>query len=106
MEEEELNNFRIALKYALKSIMDPEMHVDIYELGLIRRIDIIDDKDIEIDFILTSPACPVAGEFPDMIKEAVKKVPGVGNVEVSLLTDVVWTEDMLREDARLELGIW
>lgn len=105
MEEKEIYRFRVDLKYALKRVIDPEMSVDVYELGLIRRMDIVDDQDIEIDMILTSPACPVADELVEQVKKEVNTVKGVREVTVNLLTDP-WDQSMLREEARLALGIY
>ncbi|MFN8947245.1 MAG: iron-sulfur cluster assembly protein, partial [Alphaproteobacteria bacterium] len=69
----------------LKTVFDPEIPVDIYELGLIYKIDVADNKDVSIDMTLTAPACPVAGEMPGWVKEAVARVPGVGEVTVNMV---------------------
>src|SRR5512143_2542819 len=71
----------------LKTVYDPEIPVDIYELGLIYKVDVSDDKDIAIDMTLTAPGCPVAGEMPGWVEDAVREVPGVRNVKVGLVFD-------------------
>lgn len=90
----------------LKTVFDPEIPVDIYELGLIYKIDVSDSKDVNIDMTLTAPACPVAGEMPGWVKEAVLRVPGVGTVEVNMVFDPPWTPERMSEEARLELNMF
>ena len=90
---------------ALKSVFDPEIPVDIYELGLIYKIDVSDSRDVAIDMTLTAPACPVAGEMPGWVKEAVARLPGVGEVTVSMVFDPPWTPARMSEAARLELNM-
>ncbi len=93
-----------ALVEALKSVYDPEIPVDIYELGLIYTLDIGRDGTIHVTMSLTAPGCPVAGEMPGMVAEAVAAVEGVGEVEVELVWDPPWTPERMSEDARLALG--
>ena len=69
----------------LKTVFDPEIPVDIYELGLIYKVDVSDTKDVAIDMTLTAPGCPVAGEMPGWVEDAVKQIPGIGQVKVCLL---------------------
>lgn len=90
----------------LKTVFDPEIPVDIYELGLIYKIDVSDSRDVNIDMTLTAPACPVAGEMPGWVKEAVSRVPGVGAVEVNMVFDPPWTPERMSEEARLELNMF
>lgn len=90
----------------LKTVFDPEIPVDIYELGLIYKIDVADNKDVSIDMTLTAPACPVAGEMPGWVKEAVARVPGVGEVTVNMVFDPPWTPERMSEAARLELNMF
>lgn len=90
----------------LKTVFDPEIPVDIYELGLIYKIDVSDTRDVNIDMTLTAPACPVAGEMPGWVKEAVSRVPGVGAVEVNMVFDPPWTPERMSEEARLELNMF
>ena len=91
---------------ALRSVYDPEIPVNIYDLGLIYRIDIGDDGKVAIDMTLTAPACPVAGMMPVMVQEAVqKKVEGVGDVHVELVWEPPWSQENMTEEARLQLGL-
>jgi FeS assembly SUF system protein len=89
----------------LRKVHDPEIPVNIYDLGLIYRIDIADNGDVSVDMTLTAPACPVAGMMPVMVEDAVKKVEGVGEVKVELVWDPPWKPEMMSEEARLELGM-
>lgn len=88
---------------ALKTIYDPEIPVDVYELGLIYKVDIDDDRNIEIDMTLTAPGCPVAGEMPGWVENAVSLMPGVGNVTVNMVFDPPWTPDRMSDEARVAL---
>ena len=90
---EELEDFTARLIAALKTVYDPEIPVDIYELGLIYKVDVADNKDVTVDMTLTAPACPVAGEMPGMVKAALETVPGIGNVTVNMTFDPPWTPD-------------
>ncbi len=89
----------------LRQVFDPEIPVNIYDLGLIYGIDIAPNGDVNIDMTLTAPACPVAGMMPAMVEDAVKKVEGVGRVKVELVWDPPWTQDKMTDEARLELGM-
>jgi len=88
----------------LRSIYDPEIPVDIYELGLIYDVHVSDDIDIKILMTLTSPNCPVAESLPEEVKEKVRSVDEVKDVEVEITFDPPWTKDMMSEEAMLELG--
>lgn len=88
----------------LKTVFDPEIPVDVYELGLIYKIDIDDERNVYIKMTLTSPACPVAGSLPPEVKEKVKSVEGVKDVVVDLVWDPPWDKDMMSEEAKLQLG--
>ncbi len=90
---------------ALKTVYDPEIPVDIYEMGLIYRIDVADDGSVEIDMTLTSPACPVAQILPMQAKSVVETVPGVKEVELEIVWDPPWEMERMSEAARFELGI-
>ena len=103
---EELEAFTATLVAALKTVYDPEIPVDIYELGLIYKVDVADNKDIAVDMTLTAPGCPVAGEMPNMVREALEKVEGIGTVTVSMTFDPPWTPDRMSEEARLELNMF
>lgn len=89
----------------LKDTYDPEIPVDIYELGLIYRVDVNDDGDVDIDMTLTSPACPVAGSLPGEVEAKVLALGGVRDVRVNLVWDPPWDRDMMSEAAQLELGL-
>jgi len=89
----------------LKSVYDPEIPVDIYELGLIYKVELEDDRTLKIDMTLTAPGCPVAGEMPMWVQEACEVVAGVRKVEVEMTFDPPWTMDRMSEEARLELNM-
>ena len=89
---------------ALKTVFDPEIPADIYELGLIYKVDIKDDRTVDVMMTLTTPNCPAAGELPTMVENAVASVPGVGVVNVNLVWDPAWTPDRMSEDAKFALG--
>ena len=90
---------------ALRSVYDPEIPVNIYDLGLVYYIGIDDEGAVEIDMTLTAPGCPVAGEMPGWVADAAEVVPGVKQVDVRLVWDPPWGMEMLSEEARLELGL-
>ena len=89
---------------ALKTVYDPEIPADIYELGLIYRIDIEDDRSVKIDMTLTAPGCPVAGEMPGWVQNAVGAVEGISGVEVNMTFDPPWTPDRMSEEAQIACG--
>jgi FeS assembly SUF system protein len=91
---------------ALKTVFDPEIPADIYELGLIYKVDIKDDRTIDVMMTLTTPNCPAAGELPQMVENAVASVPGVGVVNVNLVWEPAWTPDRMTDEARLVLNMW
>ena len=91
---------------ALKTVYDPEIPADIYELGLIYRIDIGDDRDVTVDMTLTTPNCPSAQELPSMVENAVASVPGVGAVNVNIVWDPPWDPSRMSEEARAVLNMW
>jgi FeS assembly SUF system protein len=91
---------------ALRTVYDPEIPVNIFELGLIYKIDIDDDRNVEIDMTLTSPACPVAGILPDEVRDKVQAVEGVREASVNLVWDPPWNPSMMTEEAQLELGMF
>jgi FeS assembly SUF system protein len=91
---------------ALKTVYDPEIPVNLYDLGLIYRLDCAANGNVAIDMTLTAPACPVAGEMPGRVAEAVAAVPGVGEVEVHLVWEPPWTKERMSEDAKLALDIF
>jgi FeS assembly SUF system protein len=91
---------------ALKTVYDPEIPVDIYELGLIYRIDVDTDRNVELDMTLTAPGCPVAGDMPGWVENAVSAVPGVGQVKVNLVFDPPWDTSRMSDEARLTLNMF
>ena len=97
---------REAVIDALRTVCDPEIPVNIYDLGLIYRLDIGKDGNVSIDMTLTAPACPVAGAMPRQVAEAVAAVAGVGEVEVELVWEPPWSRDRMSEDARLALDLF
>ncbi len=106
LSKEELDALTDDLIGALKTVYDPEIPVDIYELGLIYKIDVSDDRDIEIDMTLTAPGCPVAGEMPIWVQDAVSSVDGVGDVKVNLVFDPPWTPERMSEEAKVALNMF
>jgi FeS assembly SUF system protein len=103
---EELQDLTEKLVTALKTVYDPEIPVDIYELGLIYKVDVADNKDVTVDMTLTAPNCPVAGEMPGMVQSALETVDGIGQVKVNLTFDPPWTPDLMSEEAKLELNMF
>ncbi len=101
---EELARLTDDIVSALKTVYDPEIPADIYELGLIYKIDIEDDRTIKIQMTLTAPGCPVAGEMPGWVQNAVGAVEGVSDVEVDMVFDPPWTPDRMSEEAQVAVG--
>jgi|SRR5450755_503944 FeS assembly SUF system protein len=91
---------------ALKTVFDPEIPADIYELGLIYKVDLKDDRGVDVMMTLTTPNCPAAGELPTMVENAVASVPGVGVVNVNLVWEPAWSPDRMSDEARLVLNMW
>ena len=91
---------------ALKTVYDPEIPADIYELGLIYRIDVDDDRNITIDMTLTAPGCPVAGEMPGWVEDAVMKVEGVKSAHANLVFDPPWDPSRMSDEAKLQLNMF
>ena len=89
----------------IKKIYDPEIPVNIYELGLIYKIEIKEAKKVNIDMTLTSPNCPVAESLPNMVKDNILKLEGVEDVDLKLVWDPPWTKDKMSEAAKLELNL-
>lgn len=90
---------------AMRTVYDPEIPVNIYDLGLIYTLDIAEDGSVVVEMSLTAPGCPVAGEMPGMVADAVAAVEGVGEVEVRLVWDPPWSPDLMSDDARMALGL-
>jgi FeS assembly SUF system protein len=91
---------------ALKTVFDPEIPADIYELGLIYRVEIKDDRSVDVLMTLTTPNCPAAGELPTMVENAVASVPGVGVVDVKVVWEPAWSPERMSDEARLVLNMW
>lgn len=104
--EEELERLTDEIVAALKSVYDPEIPVDIYELGLIYKVDIADDRQVAVEMTLTTPNCPSAAELPGMVEGAVAGVGGVSGVTVNLTFDPPWDQGRMSEEARLSLNLW
>ncbi|WP_428029687.1 SUF system Fe-S cluster assembly protein [Ancylobacter sp.] len=104
--EEELERLTDDIVAALKSVYDPEIPVDIYELGLIYKVDIADDRQVAVEMTLTTPNCPSAAELPGMVEGAVAGVGGVSGVTVNLTFDPPWDQGRMSEEARLSLNLW
>jgi FeS assembly SUF system protein len=102
----ELEEFTAKLVRALKTVYDPEIPVDIYELGLIYKVDVADNKDVAVDMTLTAPGCPVAGEMPEMVRTALESVEGIGKVAVTMVFEPPWTPERMSEEAKLELNMF
>jgi len=91
---------------ALKTVFDPEIPADIYELGLIYKVEIKDDRSVDVVMTLTTPNCPAAGELPTMVENAVASVPGVGVVSVNVVWEPAWSPERMSDEARLVLNMW
>jgi len=103
--QEELDRITDALIQSLKTVYDPEIPVDIYELGLIYKVDINDDHHVDIEMTLTAPACPVAGEMPGWVEDAAMKVEGVKSAKASIVFDPPWDPSRMSDEARLQLNM-
>jgi FeS assembly SUF system protein len=104
--EEELTRLTDGIIAALKTVYDPEIPSDIYELGLIYKIDIADDRAVAIEMTLTTPNCPSAQELPTMVENAAASVPGVGEVKVNIVWDPPWDPSRMSDEARAVLNMW
>ena len=103
---EEIERLTTEIVGALKTVYDPEIPADIYELGLIYKVDIADDRKVTVDMTLTTPNCPSAAELPAMVENAVASVPGVGEVEVKVVWDPPWDPSRMSDEARVALNMW
>jgi FeS assembly SUF system protein len=106
MSREELDALTEQIVQALKTVYDPEIPADIYELGLIYNVDIDDDRYVTIEMTLTAPACPVAGEMPGWVENAVSAVPGVSGAKVNMVFDPPWDQSRMSDEARVALDMW
>ncbi len=103
---DELERLARDIVAALKTIYDPEIPADIYELGLIYKVDIDDNHNVIVDMTLTAPGCPVAGEMPIWVENAVASVPGVSGASARMVFDPPWTPDRMSEEAKVAIGWW
>jgi len=103
---EEINRMTDEIVAALKTVYDPEIPADIYELGLIYKVDIADDRTVTVDMTLTTPNCPSAQELPLMVENAVSSVAGVGPVNVNIVWDPPWDQSRMSDEARATLNMW
>lgn len=103
---EEIERITANIIAAFKTVYDPEIPVDIYELGLIYRVDLDDDANLDIDMTLTAPGCPVAGELPVWVENAARTVEGIQDVNVNMVFDPPWTADRMSEEAQVALNWW
>lgn len=103
---EEVERITQDLIAALKTVYDPEIPVDIYELGLIYKVDLDDERKVTIDMTLTAPGCPVAGEMPGWVENAASTVEGIQDVEVKMVFEPPWGPDRMSEEAQVALNWW
>jgi FeS assembly SUF system protein len=103
---EETERLTADIVAALKTVFDPEIPADIYELGLIYKVDITDERAVDVTMTLTTPNCPAAEELPTMVENAIASVPGVGAVNINLVWEPAWSPDRMSDEARLVLNMW
>ena len=106
LSQAELDAITDQLIEKLKTVYDPEIPVDIYELGLIYKVDVSDTKDVAIDMTLTAPGCPVAGEMPGWVEDAVKEIEGIRSCTVDLVFDPPWDPSRMSDEAKLQLNMF
>jgi FeS assembly SUF system protein len=106
MTPDEVRVLTDAIIAALKTVYDPEIPADIYELGLIYNVDIDDSRFVTVEMTLTAPACPVAGEMPSWVENAVSMVPGVAGAKVNMVFDPPWDQSRMSDEARVALDMW
>lgn len=106
LSQAELDRLTDRLIEAFKTVFDPEIPVDIYELGLIYKVDVSDDRDVAVDMTLTAPGCPVAGEMLGWVEDAVRAIPDVRNVKVDLVFDPPWDPSRMSDEAKLQLNMF
>ena len=104
--EAEVSRMTDDIVAALKTVYDPEIPADIYELGLIYKVEINDERAVDVTMTLTTPNCPAAGELPTQVENAVASVPGVGVVNINLVWEPAWSPDRMSDEARLVLNMW
>jgi len=102
----ELDQLTDQLIEKLKTVFDPEIPVDIYELGLIYKVDVSDNRDVLVEMTLTAPGCPVAGDMPGWVQEAIQQIPNVGKVTVELVFEPPWDPSRMSDEAKLQLNMF
>ncbi len=103
---DELERLSADIVAALKTVYDPEIPADIYELGLIYKVDIDDSRHVSVDMTLTAPGCPVAGDMPLWVEDAVASVPGVSGAKANITFDPPWSPDRMSDEAKVAIGWW
>ena len=103
---DELDRLSTDIVQALKTVYDPEIPADIYELGLIYKVDIDDNRHVSVDMTLTAPGCPVAGDMPVWVEDAVGSVAGVSGVKANLVFDPPWSPERMSDEAKVAIGWW
>ena len=106
LSQEQLDALTDQLVDKLKTVYDPEIPVDIYELGLIYKVDVSDDKDVVVEMTLTAPGCPVAGEMPEWVEDAVMGLAGIRSCTVNLVFDPPWDPSRMSDEAKLQLNMF
>ena len=106
LSQAELDRLTDRLIEAFKTVFDPEIPVDIYELGLIYKVDVSDERDVAVDMTLTAPGCPVAGEMPGWVEDAIRSIPDVRNIKVDLVFDPPWDPARMSDEAKLQLNMF
>jgi FeS assembly SUF system protein len=106
LSQAELDTLTDKLIEQLKTVYDPEIPVDIYELGLVYKVDVSDNRDVLVEMTLTAPGCPVAGEMPGWVQEAIEQIPDVGKVVVELVFDPPWDPSRMSDQAKLQLNMF
>jgi len=104
--QDELDRLTDAIVTALKTVYDPEIPADIYELGLIYKVDIDDSRHVNVNMTLTAPGCPVAGDMPVWVEDAVAAVPGVSGAKANVVFDPPWSPDRMSDEAKVAIGWW
>jgi FeS assembly SUF system protein len=106
LSQAELDRLTDRLIEAFKTVFDPEIPVDIYELGLIYKVDVSDERDVAVDMTLTAPGCPVAGEMPGWVEDAILYIPDVRHIKVDLVFDPPWDPSRMSDEAKLQLNMF
>src|SRR3989344_1690823 len=106
LDQAEIDRLTDEIVAALKTVYDPEIQADIYELGLIYKVDLSDDRDVAVEMTLTAPGCPVAGEMPGWVEDAIRKVEGVRSVRAELVFDPPWDPSKMSDEAKLSLNMF